>query len=121
MPGEDGAIDHKGQLPPFTPPKFHWGQDNLCEQFKGFKGRYEKCSNSIKCGSILNWLGTEVYPVYDNLPITEDDKKDPSKLLEEFEHYFMPERNIFQSWYALGSIYSGAFKTQTYAFLCSTR
>ena len=77
-----------------------------------FKGQYEKCSGSIKCGSILNWLGVKAYPVYDNLPISEDGKKDPSKLLDAFEKYFKPKRNMFQSWYALGSIYSGAFKTQ---------
>ena len=70
------AVAPKPQLPPFTPPKFHWNLDNLYEQFKSFKrviefafkGQYEKCSNSVKCGSILNWLGIEAYPVYDNLP-----------------------------------------------------
>ena len=121
MPGDDEATEHKGQLPPFTPPKFNWNQDNKYEQFKSFKrdvefafqGQYEKCSNGIKCGSILNWLGVEAYPIYDNLSISEDDKKDPSKLLDAFECYFKPEQNIFQSWYALGSIYSGAFKTQS--------
>ena len=111
----------KPQLPPFTPPKFHWNQDNLYEQFKSFKcvvefafkGQYEKCLNSVKCGSILNWLGIESYPIYDNLPITEAQKQDLDQLLAAFEKYFKPERNIFQSWYALGSIYSGAFKTQS--------
>ena len=111
----------KPQLPPFTPPKFHWNQDNLYEQFKSFKrvvefafkGQYEKCSNSIKCGSILNWLGVESYPIYDNLPITEVQKQDPEQLLDAFEKYFKPERNIFQSWYALGSIYIGHYKTQS--------
>ena len=111
----------KIQLPPFTPPKFHWNQDNLYEQFKSFKrvvefafkGQYEKCSNSVKCGFILNLLDIEAYPVYDNLPITEALKQDPEQLLAAFEKYFKPERNIFQSWYALGSIYSGAFKTQS--------
>ena len=96
MPGDDDATEHKGQLPPFTPPKFNWNQDNLYEQFKSFKkvvefafqGQYEKCSNGIKCSSILNWLGVEVYPIYNNLSISEDDKKDPSKLLDAFEHYF---------------------------------
>ena len=34
-------------------------------------------------------------------------------MLDAFEKYFKPERNVFQSWYALGSIYSGAFKTQS--------
>ena len=67
----------------------------------------------MKCGSILNWLGIEAYPVYDNLPITEAQKQDPDQLLSAFEKYFKPECNIFQSWYTLGSIYSNAFKTQS--------
>ena len=29
MPRDDDAAEHKGQLPPFTPPKFNWNQDNL--------------------------------------------------------------------------------------------
>ena len=37
MPGEDDGDTHKVQLPPFTPPKFHWNQDNLYEQSKSFK------------------------------------------------------------------------------------
>ena len=65
MPGEDEGDAHKGKLPPFTPPKFCRGQGNLYEQFKSFKhvvefafqGQYEKSSNSVKCGSTLNWLG----------------------------------------------------------------
>ena len=61
----------------------------------------------------MNWLGIESYPVYDNLPITEAQKQDPNQLLAAFEKYFKPERNIFQSWYALGFIYSGTFKTQS--------
>ena len=112
MSGEDDVDGPRGHLPPFTPPRFNWNQDNLYEQFKNFqriveftfKGQYEKCSDSIKYGSILNCLGVKVYPIYDVLSINEDDKKDPSKLLDAFERYFKPERNVFQSWYALGSI-----------------
>ena len=69
-----------------------------------FKGQYEKCPNGMKCGSILNWLGVEAYPTCNSLSISEEDKKDPSKLLDALECYFKPERNIFQSWYSLGSI-----------------
>ena len=71
MPGDDDVSDHRGQLPPFSAPKFNWNQDNLYKQFKSFKrvvefasqGQYEKCSNRIKCGSIMNWLGVEAYPI----------------------------------------------------------
>ena len=102
MPGEDDGDGPRGQLPPFTPPRFNWNQDNLYEQFKNFKrvvefvfkGQFEKCSDSIKCGSILNWLGVKAYPIYDNLSINDDDKKDLSKLLDAFERYFKPEWNL---------------------------
>ena len=39
-----------------------------------------------QCGSILNWLGIEDYPVYDNLPISEDDKKDHNQNTRVCEH-----------------------------------
>ena len=117
------AVDdtRKVQLPLFTPPKFHWNQDNLYEQFKSFKRvvefafkhQYERCPNSVKWRSILNWLGIEAYLVYDNLPIMDAQKQDPEQLLNAFEKYFKPECNVFQSWYTLGSIYSNAFKTQS--------
>ena len=121
MSGDNSVSDHRGQLPPFLPTRFNWNQDNLYEQIQSFKRvvefafqeQYEKCSNGIKCGSILNWLEVKAYPLYDNLSISEEDKKDPTKLLDAFEHYFKPERNIFQSWYALGLICSGAYKTQS--------
>ena len=122
MADADAAGDTpKVQLPPFTPPKFHWNQDNLYEQFRSFKrfvefafkGQYERCSNNVKCGSILNWLVIEAYPIYDNLPITDAQKQDPEQLLAAFEKYFKPECNVFQSWYTLGSIYSNAFKSQS--------
>ena len=37
MPGEDDGDGPGGQLPPFTPPRFNWNQDNMYEQFKSFK------------------------------------------------------------------------------------
>ena len=60
MAGDNNAAEYRGQLPPFSPPKFNWNQDNLYKQFKSFKhvvefvfqSQYEKCSNGIKCGSI---------------------------------------------------------------------
>ena len=112
MADADAARDTpKVQLPLFTPPKFHWNQDNLYEQFRSFKrvveftfkGQYEQCSNNVKCGAILNWLGIEAYPIYDNLPIMDAQKQDPEQLLATFEKYFKPECNVFQFWYTLGS------------------
>ena len=34
------------------------------------------------------------------------------KLLDGFLDYFKPEQNVYQSWYTLGSLYSGQFKSQ---------
>ena len=107
MADADAAGDTpKVQLPPFTPPKFHWNQDNLYEQFRSFKrviefafkGQYEKCSNNVKCGSILNWLGIEAYQIYDNLPLMVAQKQDSEQLLAAFEKYFKPECNPGTLW-----------------------
>ena len=96
MPGEDDGDGPRGQLPPFTPPRFNWNQDNLYEQFKNFKrvveftfkGQYEKCSDSIKCGSILNWLGVEAYPIMITCPSIKMTRKIQAS-------YWMPLRSIF--------------------------
>ena len=56
-------------------------------------------------------MGVESYPVYDNLPITEAQKQDPDQLLAAFESTLNQQETFFNN--ALGSIYSGAFKTQS--------
>ena len=51
----------KAQLLPFTPPKFHWNQDNLYEQIKSFKcvvefafkGQYENVLTMSSVGPYL--------------------------------------------------------------------
>ena len=57
-------------------------------------------------------MGDESFPIYHNLLLSDAEKKDPKKLLDEFLAYFKPEQNIYQSWYTLGSLYSGQFKLQ---------
>ena len=57
-------------------------------------------------------MGDEGFPIYHNLPISADDMKNPKKCLDEFLDYFKPEQNVYQSWYTLGSLYSGQFKLQ---------
>ena len=96
----------KPQLSPFTPPKFHWNQDNLYQQFMSFKhvvefafkGQNKTCSNNVKCGSILNWLGIEAYPIYDNLPMTAAQKEDPTQLLDAFKNI----SNLKETFFSLG-------------------
>ena len=105
---------------PFIVPKFNWQADNLYAHFQIFKdkvtfafdGQFKEANKESKCGAILNWMGDEAFPIYHNLPISADDKKDPKKLLDGFLDYFKPEQNVYQSWYTLGSLYSGQFKSQ---------
>ena len=42
----------------------------------------------------------------------------PDKVLEAFSNYLKPERNVFHSWYTLGSIYSNQFKSQSDFYNC---
>ena len=77
-----------------------------------FDGQFKEANKESKCGAILNWMGDEAFPIYHNLPLSDAEKKDPKTLLDGFLAYFKPEQNVYQSWYTLGSLYSGQFKLQ---------
>ena len=117
--------DNKDPL--FIAPKFNWTRPNLYDQFKifskkvkfAFDGQFKDSDNKVKVGCILNWLGDEAFLIYDNLTFAETTDKDfPDKVLDAFSNYLKPERNVFHSWYTLGSIYSNQFKTQSDFYNC---
>ena len=107
--------------PPFIAPKFDWTKPNLYEQFRIFEKKVKfafdgqfKDSDKVKIGCILSWLGDDAFLIYDNLTFAEAAHKDVlNKVLEAFSNYLKPERNVFHSWYTLGSIYSNQFKLQS--------
>ena len=108
--------------PPFIAPKFDWTKPNLYDQFKifskkvkfAFDGQFKDADNKVKVGCILNWLGDNAFLIYDNLTFEDQAHKDlPDKVLDAFSNYLKPERNVFHSWYMLGSIYFNQFKTQS--------
>ena len=112
--------DNKNPL--FIAPKFDWTKHNLYDQFKifskkvkfAFDGQFKDSDNKVKAGCILDWLGDEAFLIYDNLTFKEPAHKDlPDKVVEAFSSYLKPERNVFHSWYTLGSIYSNQFKSQS--------
>ena len=79
-----------------------------------FDGQFKDSDNKVKVSCILNWLGDEAFLIYDNLTFEEPAHKDlPDKVLKAFSSYLKPERNVFHSWYTLGSIYSNQFKSQS--------
>ena len=110
------------KIPPFIAPKFDWTKPNLYDQFKifsrkvtfAFDGQFKDVDTKVKVSCILNWLGNDAFLIYDNLTFAEPTDKDlPNKVLDAFSNYLKPERNVFHSWYTLGSIYSNQFKTQS--------
>ena len=79
-----------------------------------FDGQFKESENKVKVSCILNWLGDEAFLIYDNLTSEDATHKDlPDKVLDAFSNYLRPERNVFHSWYTLGSIYSNQFNTQS--------
>ena len=99
-----------------------WTKPNQYDQFKifsrkvkfAFDGQFKDSDNKFKVSCILNWLGDDTFLIYDNLTFAEPTDKDlPDKVLDAFSNYLKPERNVFHSWYTLGSIYSNQFKTQS--------
>ena len=117
--------DNKNPL--FIAPKFDWTKPNLYDQFKifsrkvkfTFDGQFKDADNKVKVGCILNWLGDDAFLIYNNLTFEDPAHKDlPDKVLDAFSNYLKPERNVFHSWYMLGSIYSNQFKTQSDFYNC---
>ena len=70
---------------PFIAPKFNWQGDNLYAHFQIFRDKvtftfneqFKEASNESKCSAILSWMEDEAFPIYHNLLISADDKKDP--------------------------------------------
>ena len=84
-----------------------------------FNGQFKDSDDKVKVSCIFNWLGDETFLIYDNLTFAEPAHKDlPDKVLEAFSNYLKPERNVFHSWYTLGSIYSNQFKSQSDFYNC---
>ena len=79
--------------PLFIAPKFDWTKPNLYDQFKifsrkvkfAFDGQFKESDNKVKVSCILNWLGDEVFLIYDNLTFEVPTDKDlPNKVLDAF-------------------------------------
>lgn len=76
---------------------------NLSENFKKFRqnleiymvasGKDEK-SAKIKVATILNLIGEDGVEVFDTLKLTEAQKGDYKTVLDEFEKYFTPQKNV---------------------------
>ena len=77
------------------------------------EGQYSKCDEMDKVGAILNWLGPRSFEVYEDLAMElGEDKKNCADVLKAFERYFKPTQSLFQSWYQLGGLCSGLYKSQ---------
>ena len=112
----------KVQQVPVRTPEFNWDSPNLHEAFKLFKdqvtyllikGPWKHLEDDGKIGAFLNWLGPKSYAVFNNLVFgTGKSNEKFEDVLEAFELYFKPTQSIYQSWYLLGSFYSGACESQ---------
>ena len=112
----------KGQQVPVRTPEFNWDSPNLHEAFKLFKeqatyllikGAWKNLKDDGKIGAFLKWLGPMSYAVFNNLVFGTGKSNDNFEdVLEAFELYFKPTQSIYQSWYLLGSCYSGAYENQ---------
>lgn len=89
-----------GDLSGIKPPAFNWDKP---EDFKKFKRycelvlstpAYSVKKPEEKVNYILLWMGPESLDVFDNLTLSDEDKKKPEKVWESFESYFEPKTNF---------------------------
>ena len=76
-------------------------------------GPYKDLHPSMKVSIFLNWLGDHSYELINTLTFPPDKSKEVLQdVIEQFDLYFKPSQNTFQSWYELRSLYSSQFKNQ---------
>ena len=107
---------------PIYKPSFDWNSPHPYEQFKLFKhkvdylfvhGPYKDLHPLMKVSICLNWLGDRSYELINTLTFPPDKSKEVIKdVIKQFDLYFKPSQNMFQSWYELGSLYSSQLKNQ---------
>ena len=107
---------------PIYKPSFDWNSPHPYEQFKLFKhkvdyllvhGPYKDLHTSMKVSIFLNWLGDHSYELINTINFPPGKSKEVLQdVIEQFDLYFKPSQNTFQSWYELGSLYSSQFKNQ---------
>lgn len=70
--------------------------------WKKFKSTYEiyivatgcsEKSNEIQAAVLLHCLGNEANDILETLDLADEDKKDPKKIIEKLDKYFVPKMN----------------------------
>lgn len=78
-------------------------EGNLAENFRKFKQAFEiymraadknEKSDDVKVAILLNIMGEEGVEIFNNLKLTEAEKKNYEKVMQQFELYMNPKKNI---------------------------
>ena len=62
-----------------------------------------KKSKPVQVSTLLSVIGKECYEVYENLPLTVDERKDSDSIISKLTEYFEPQRNIIYERYLFNS------------------
>ena len=62
-----------------------------------------KKSKPVQVSTLLSIIGKECYEVYENLPLTVDERKDSDSIISKLTEYFEPKRNIIYERYLFNS------------------
>ena len=60
-------------------------------------------ANDVRVATLLTIMGKECYQVYENLPLTIDERKDSKAILEKLGQHFEPQRNTIYERYIFNS------------------
>ena len=62
-----------------------------------------KKSKPVQVSTLLSIIDKECYEVYENLPLTVDERKDSDSIISKLTEYFEPERNVIYERYLFNS------------------
>ena len=104
---------------PFQAPKFDWNRRDIYEHWFVFKqrvefsfaGHFKDCSNEMKINGMLSWMGDQGYTKLLELLPAADDRKTPKAVIDAFEDYFKPAKDVVRNWIEFSNCYSNGYKT----------
>ena len=66
-----------------------------------------KKDNAIQVATLLSVMGKDCLSVFKNLPMTEDEKKDPAEILKKLTKHFEPAKNTIYERFSFNSCVQG--------------
>lgn len=93
---------------------------NLTDQWRLWRQKFENYliasetnnkSEEVQCAQLLHFLGDDALQIYNSFSLTASERNKVKTLLQKFEEYFIPKKNLTYERYKFFNLHQGANET----------